>query len=95
MSLNIWLFSRFRTAQAACLECKAVVLWALVMQQAVRGVDYMTTGVNGDLRSLLRITMKPSKPGLGFMQARATPVEVSVQLCCEFVALSIDSVHSL
>ncbi|DBA98526.1 TPA: hypothetical protein ACH3X3_012363 [Trebouxia sp. C0006] len=70
---------RFRTAQAACLECKAVVLWALVMQQAVRGVDYMTTGVNGDLRSLLRITMKPSKPGLGFMQARATPVEVSAQ----------------
>ncbi|KAL0043173.1 hypothetical protein WJX82_005972 [Trebouxia sp. C0006] len=61
------------------LSTLAVVLWALVMQQAVRGVDYMTTGVNGDLRSLLRITMKPSKPGLGFMQARATPVEVSAQ----------------
>ena len=84
-----------RTAQAACLECRAVVLWALVMQQAMRGVDYMITGVNGDLTSLLRINMDPSKPGLGFMQPRATPVEVSVQLCCELVALSMDTVYAL
>ena len=71
------------------------MLWALVMQQAMRGVDYMATGVNGDLGSLLRITMDPSKPGLGFMQARASLVEVSAQLCCVFVALSMDSLHAL
>ncbi len=83
------------TAQAACLECRAVVLWALVMQQAMRGVDYMTTGVNGDLTSLLRITMDPFKPSLGFTQARASLDEVSVQLCCELDALSMDSVYAL
>ncbi|KAL0044212.1 hypothetical protein WJX82_004623 [Trebouxia sp. C0006] len=60
-------------------EPRAVLLWALVMQQAMRGVDYMTTGGNGDLGSLLRITIDPSKLSLGFMQARASPVEVPAQ----------------
>ncbi|KAL0018798.1 hypothetical protein WJX79_004094 [Trebouxia sp. C0005] len=54
----------------------AVVLWTLVMQQAMRGVDYMAGGARGHLRCLLRITMNPSKPGLGYMPARATLVEV-------------------
>ncbi len=71
------------------------MLWTLVLQQAMRGVDYMATGVGGDLGSLLRITMVSSKPGLGSMQARASLVEVSVQLCCELVALSMDSVYAL
>ena len=84
-----------RTAQAASLACRAVLLWALVMQQAMRGVDYMTTGGNGDLGSLLRITIDPSKLSLGFMQARASPIEVSEQLCCERAALSMDSVYAL
>jgi len=84
-----------RIAQAACLACRAVVLRALVMQQAMRGVDYIATGGGGDLGSLLRITMDPSKLGLGFTQARVTPVEVSVQLCCGLVALSMDTVNAL
>jgi len=71
------------------------VLWTLVMQQAMRGVDYMASRAGHDLGSVLRITMDPSKPGLGFMQARATPVEVSVQLCWELVAVSMDSVYAL
>ncbi len=64
------------------------------MQQAIRSVDYLASCASDDLASRLRITMNPSKPGLGFMQARATPVEVSVQLCCELVALSLDSVYT-
>ena len=71
------------------------MLWALVMKQAMRGVHYMASGASGDLESLLRITMDPSKPGLGFMQARASPIEVSEQLCCERAALSMDSVYAL
>ncbi len=71
------------------------MLWALVMKQAMRGVHYMASGASGDLESLLRITMDPSKPGLGFMQARAALVEVSVQLCCELVAPSMDTVYAL
>ena len=71
------------------------MLWALIMQQAMRGVDYMATGVDGDSTSLLRITMDPSKLSLGFMQARASLIEVGVQLCCELVALKMDSVYAL
>ena len=65
------------------------------MQQAMRGVDYMAGGARGHLRCLLRITMNPSQPGLGYMPARATLVEVSVQLCCELVTLSMDTVNAL
>ncbi|KAL0031624.1 hypothetical protein WJX77_010248 [Trebouxia sp. C0004] len=57
-------------------EPRAVVLWAMVMQQAMRGVGYMANGGSGDSGSLLRITMDPSTPGLGFVQARANLVEV-------------------